>query len=131
MMDDFYINTQIFILAIYMVISSVVVGVIVSKFKKTKTDRRFIIGGLCGIAASSLLFFGTAYVLTFSDVCCEMEMEDDIGKTFFSLLRFLSTPFALVSTCFFYRGLSEKFNKKYIIETSVLLVLVWMMFIFT
>ncbi len=127
-MDDYYVNTQMFILAIYMVISSVVIGVIISKFKRTQTDRRFIIGGLCGIAISSLLFFVTAFVLTSLDVCCEME---DVGKTFFSLLRFLSTPFALVSTCFFYRGLSEKFNKKYIIETSVLLVLVWMMFIFT
>ena len=129
MIDDYHINTQIFILAIYMVISSVVVGVVVSKFKKTKTDRRFVIGGLCGIAASSLLYFGTAFVLTSSDVCCEMEIENT-SKIFFSLLRFLSTPLALVSTCFFYRGLSEKFNQKYIIETSILLILVWMMFIF-
>ncbi|AJM93106.1 hypothetical protein [Nitrosopumilus piranensis] len=128
MIDEYHTNSQIFLLAIYTVIPSVLAGVFLYKLKKTNTDRRFIIAGLAGIAVSSLMFFGSSVVLI-SDVCCEIDM-DNLSKTFFQTLRFLSTPFAFVSTCFFYRGLSEKFNRKYIAETSILMVLVWMMLFF-
>lgn len=129
MMDEYYINTQIILLAIYLVIPSVLVGVFISKLKKTKTDKRFIVAGLCGIAVSSLMYFGAALTLTSPDACCEIDM-DETSKAALSSLRFLSTPFALVSTCFFYRGLSEGFNRKYIAETSVLMILIWTMLIF-
>lgn len=128
MIDEYHTNSQIFLLAIYTVIPSVLAGVFLYKLKKANTDRRFIIAGLAGIAVSSLMFFGSSVVLI-SDVCCEIDM-DNLSKTFFQTLRFLSTPFAFVSTCFFYRGLSEKFNRKYIAETSILMVLVWMMLFF-
>ena len=128
MIDEYFVNTQILLIAIYMVIPAVVIGVLVSKFKKTKTDKRLVIAGLCGVAASSLLFFGTAIILTPPNACCEMDMND--SKIFLSSLRLLSTPFALISTCFFYRGLSDKFNRTYIAETSILLLLVWTMLIF-
>jgi len=128
MIDEYHANTQIFLLAIYLVIPSVLAGVFLYKLKKTNTDRRFVIAGLAGIAVSSLLFFGSSLALV-SDVCCEVDM-DNLSKIFFQSLRFLSTPFAFISTCFFYRGLSEGFNRKYIIETSVLLILVWMMLLF-
>ena len=129
MIDEYFINTQILLIAIYMVIPSVVIGVLVSKFKKTKTDKRLVIAGLCGVAASSLLFFGTVIILTPPSACCETDMSDS-NKIFLSSLRLLSTPFALISTCFFYRGLSERFNRTYIAETSILLLLVWTMLIF-
>ena len=128
MIDEYHANSQIFLLAIYLVIPSVLAGVFMYKLKRTATDRRFVIAGLAGIAASSLLFFGSSLALV-SDVCCEVDM-DNLSKTFFQSLRFMSTPFAFVSTCFFYRGLSKGFNRKYIIETSVLLILVWIMLLF-
>lgn len=128
MIDEYHANSQIFLLAIYTVIPAVLAGVFLYKLKNTAVDRRFVIAGLAGIAASSLMFFGSSFALV-PDVCCEMDM-DDTSKTFFQSLRFLSTPFAFVSTCFFYRGLSEGFNRRYIAETSVLMILVWMMLLF-
>ena len=128
MIDEYNTNSQMFLLAIYMVIPSVLAGVFLYKLKRTTTDRRFIIAGLAGIAASSLMFFGSSIVLV-SDVCCEVDM-DGANKEFFSYMRFLSTPFAFVSTCFFYRGLSKGFNRKYIAETAALMILVWMMLFF-
>ena len=130
MIDEYFINTQILLIAIYMVIPSVVIGVLVSKFKKTKTDKRLVIAGLCGVAASSLLFFGTAIIFDIAKMSAARTDMNDSSKIFLSSLRLLSTPFALISTCFFYRGLSDKFNRTHIAETSILLLLVWTMLIF-
>ena len=130
MIDEYGTNTQVFLIALFTVIPAVISGVFASWAKKTKKDRRFIAAGLAGIAVSTLLFFAAAASLV-SEFCCEEDAaEGDAAREFLSLLRFLSVPFALVSVCFFFRGLSESFNRRYIAETSVLLVLIWTLLIF-
>lgn len=131
MIDEYEANTKVFLIALYTVIPAVVSGVLVSWAKRTRRDRRFIAAGLAGIAASSLLFFVAGASLT-ADYCCEEGMAGhDAGAVgFFSSLRFLSTPFALVSACFFFRGLSRGFGRRYIAEMSALLVLIWLVLFF-
>ena len=131
MIDQYEVNTQIVILALFTVIPAVMSGVFVSLVKKTRKDRQFIAAGLAGIAVSTLLFFAAAVSLT-PEHCCEESMieHDAAAMGFFSLLRFLSTPLALVSVCFFFRGLSRDFNRRYIAEISVLLILIWLMLFF-
>lgn len=130
MIDAYETNTQVLLLALLTVVPAVVSGVLVSWAKRTRRDRRFVAAGLAGIGASSLMFFGSAAILV-TDYCCEPEMAGHGAEVgFFSSLRFLSTPFALVSACFFFRGLSERFSGRYIAEMSALLVLVWLMLFF-
>lgn len=127
--DQYYFNTQVFISALYVVIPAVITGVLISQFKMTQKDKRFLVAGLTGIAAASLLFFVSAVLVVESDQCCEIEMEQ-VPQTFLLITRLLSTPFALVSVCFFYRGLSRTFNWRYMIEIGSLLILVWLLIFF-
>lgn len=127
--DPYYFNTQVFISALYVVIPAVVTGVLISQFKRTPKDKRFLVAGLAGIAAASLLFFVSAVLVVDSDQCCEIEMEEE-SQTYLLITRLLSTPFALASVCFFYRGLSRTFNWRYMVEIGSLLILVWLLVFF-